>query len=193
MQLDIQNISKFYQKGHYNRRHLDEYFGYLEPLRLGIAAISAKEDDTTIYEDKLLPGFIEFAKKHNFDIFSFDLKQERERYIYLLDAFVEEISATPIIFENEVYFVRCEQKEGGIPSDLEKRAAFIESKPLFDYTYYKVSEARFFEMIASYVNLYNEHEKIQRQNSRLWTVASLVGLVIVALGFSYLGLDSDGV
>lgn len=191
MQIDLTELSNFYQKGHYRRRHLDEFTGYVEPYRLEITADSVDENRTTIYFDKLLPSFIDFAEKHDFDIFGFDHRQEYKKYTDLLAVFIEQVATTPIIFGNEVYFVRCEHKEGGMPGDLEKRRAFIETKELFSYKYYKVSEAGFFEVVAYYNNLYIEHEKIKKQNSRLWTVVSLVGFVLVSLGLGYLGVFAE--
>ncbi|MFZ2189372.1 MAG: hypothetical protein WA057_02360 [Candidatus Magasanikiibacteriota bacterium] len=188
----IKEINDFYldNKGYYHYSDNLNIFSYNKmPNELpvtGSVTAGYDEDGLAIYDEILLPNFIELTKKNGFDILNFDKNQYKENFLTLLDSNIEEFNKNqkPIIFRECIYFLRLHSKNlSGLPKTLEGRMSFMELKELFEYEYYRIDERDFFEMVISYINLYGHYEKIRKVNDFLKIAISII--TIFLLGFLF--------
>ena len=141
------------------------YRDFMPPKKMPIVGSTDNGKDSKdsegieIYQEVLLPKFIEFTESEGFDLINYDKSQYKNNFSDLYEKSIKEFNEnlSPLVFRDNIYFLRIKSKNlTGIPKDT---MSYLELKELFNYEYYRVNEQSFFKIITAYNNLYEFNEK----------------------------------
>ena len=138
-------------------------------------------EGTEIYQEVLLPKFIEFTEGEGFDLLNYDKRQSKNNFSDLYEKSIKEFNEnlSPLVFRDNIYFLRIKSKKlTGLPKDA---MSHLELKELFNYEYYRVNEQSFFKIITAYNNLYEFNAKRAKTMPLIAIIIMLLVIILILL------------